>query len=199
VGVAVPCGRRNSLSITCKAVQRSSSTDWTDTRVGYDSIRPTDDVRRRVTTARILLIDDYVDLLDMLKTYLEREEFAVTAIDVAVMGVAAALSADHDLAVLDVMMPNINGIEALRRIPLSSMIPVLMLTAKGEDADRIVGLELGADDYVPKPCTPRELVARIRAILRRLQPAAEAHAGEASLVSGGLTMWPHQRRAEWLG
>src|SRR6202041_386322 len=199
VGVAVPCGRRNSLSITCKAVQRSSPTDWTATRVGYDSIRPTDDVRRRVTTARILLIDDDVDLLDMLKTYLEREEFAVTAIDVAAMGVAAALSADHDLAVLDVMMPNINGIEALRRIPLSSMIPVLMLTAKGEDADRIVGLELGADDYVPKPCTPRELVARIRAILRRTRVVEGAEEAPAVIGSGLVKVFPRQRRAECNG
>ena len=149
-----------------------------------------------MTTARILLIDDDVDLLDMLKTYLEREEFAVTAIDVAAMGVAAALSADHDLAVLDVMMPNINGIEALRRIRLSSMIPVLMLTAKGEDADRIVGLELGADDYVPKPCTPRELVARIRAILRRTRVVEGAEEAPAVIGSGLVKVFPGQRRAE---
>jgi DNA-binding response OmpR family regulator len=100
-----------------------------------------------VTTAKVLLIDDDVDLLDMFKTYLQREEFAVTVTDVAAMGVAAALSSDHDLAVLDVMMPDMSGIEALRRIRLTSLIPVLMLTAKGEEADRIVGLELGADDY----------------------------------------------------
>jgi CheY-like chemotaxis protein len=109
----------------------------------------------KVTTARIRLIDDDVDMLDMLKIYLEREEFAVTAIDAAAMGVAAALSSDHDLAVLDVMMPHMSGIEALRRIRLLSLMAVLMLTAKGDDADRIVGLELGADDYVAKPCTRR--------------------------------------------
>jgi two-component system, OmpR family, response regulator len=118
-----------------------------------------------VTTARILLIDDDVDLLDMLRTYLEREEFAVTTINLAARGVEAALSGDHDLVVLDVMMPHMSGVEALRRNV--SLLPVLMLTAKGNDADCIVGLELGADDYVPKPCTPRELVARIRSILRR--------------------------------
>ena len=86
---------------------------------------------------------------------------------------AAALAGDCQLVVLDVMMPRMSGIEALSRIRMTSRIPVLMLTAKGDDADRIVGLELGADDYVPKPCTPRELAARIRAILRRTQ-AAEA-------------------------
>jgi two-component system OmpR family response regulator/two-component system response regulator CpxR len=149
-----------------------------------------------VTTARILLIDDDVDLLDMLKTYLEREEFAVTTTDVAAIGVAAALSTDFDLAVLDVMMPQISGIEALRRIRLISLIPVLMLTAKGEDADRIVGLELGADDYVAKPCTPRELVARIRAILRRSRAVEAAGPAPAVIGAGLVKVFPRQRRAE---
>jgi two-component system, OmpR family, response regulator len=126
-----------------------------------------------VTTAKILLIDDDAELLDMLKTYLEREGFSVTTTNVAANGVAAALSADYGLVVLDVMMPHMSGIEALRRIRMTSLIPVLMLTAKGDDADCMVGLELGADDYVPKPCTPRELVARVRAILRRTRAAEE--------------------------
>jgi two-component system, OmpR family, response regulator len=99
-----------------------------------------------VTTARILLIDDDVELLDMLKTYLEREEFAVTTTNIAATGVAAAVSGDHDLVVLDVMMPHMSGLEALRRTRMISLIPVLMLTAKGDDADCIIGLELGADD-----------------------------------------------------
>jgi DNA-binding response OmpR family regulator len=120
-----------------------------------------------VKAAKILLIDGDVELLDMLKSYMEQEGFAVTATDVASTGVAEALSAHYGLVVLDVMMPHMNGIEVLRKIRTVNVIPVLMLTAKGDDADRIVGLELGADDYVAKPCTPRELVARIRAILRR--------------------------------
>ena len=122
-----------------------------------------------MTATRILLVDDDVELLDMLKIYLEREGFAVTATSDAEAGVAAALSGEYALAALDVMMPRMSGLEVLSRIRMTSRIPVLMLTAKGEDADRIVGLELGADDYVPKPCTPRELVARIRAILRAAQ------------------------------
>jgi two-component system, OmpR family, response regulator len=94
-------------------------------------------------------------------------------------------------------MPKMNGIDALRAIRAEKNTPVLMLTAKGEDADRIVGLELGADDYVPKPCTPREIVARVRAILRRTQPADNAQ--PVQITVGALTLWPEQRRAEWSG
>jgi two-component system OmpR family response regulator len=149
-----------------------------------------------VTTARILLIDDDVELLDMLKTYLEREEFAVTTANVAATGVAQSLSGDYDLVVLDVMMPHMTGLQALRNIRMTSVIPVLMLTAKGDDADCIVGLELGADDYVAKPCTPRELVARIRSILRRARTVEEA---PAVIGSGLLKVFPRQRRAECCG
>jgi len=152
-----------------------------------------------VTAARILLIDDDVDLLDMLKTYLEREEFAVTITNLAAAGVAAALSGDHDLAVLDVMMPHMSGMEALRRIRMNRLMPVLMLTAKGDDADCIVGLELGADDYVPKPCTPRLLVARIRAILRRIRIVEGVEEAPAVIGSGLLKVFPRQRLAECSG
>jgi len=97
------------------------------------------------------------------------------------------------------MMPRMSGIEVLSRIRSTSRIPVLMLTAKGDDADRIVGLELGADDYVPKPCTPRELVARIRAILRRTQAAGDDAEMPPIIESGPLKVYPRQRRAEWDG
>src|SRR5690606_33990851 len=93
------------------------------------------------------------------------------------------------------MMPGIDGVEALRRIRASSRVPVLMLTARGDDVDRIVGLELGADDYVAKPCTPRELAARLKAILRRVREARDAHAAGSSIVAGPLEIWPGQRRA----
>jgi two-component system OmpR family response regulator len=154
-----------------------------------------------VTTARILLIDDDVELLDMLKTYLQREELAVTITNSAATGMAEALSGEHDLVVLDVMMPHMSGIEVLRNIRMASLMPVLMLTAKGDDADCIVGLELGADDYVPKPCTPRELVARIRAILRRTRgvEGVEGAPAPAVITSGLLRVFPRQRRAEWAG
>jgi DNA-binding response OmpR family regulator len=148
---------------------------------------------------KILLIDDDVDLVDMLKEYLEQESFDVVAVHDGRQGVMHALSGEYAIAVLDVMMPHMNGIETLRRIREKSNVPVLMLTAKGDNADRILGLELGADDYVPKPCTPRELTARIRAILRRISPApAEPHP-EAMLKAGALVIWPERRRAEWDG
>ena len=117
----------------------------------------------------ILLIDDDTELLALLKEYLEKEGFAVIAVNNGERGVSAALSDQFALAVLDVMMPGMSGIEVLRAIRARSKMPVIMLTAKGDDMDRILGLELGADDYVPKPCTPRELLARIRSILRRTE------------------------------
>ena len=148
---------------------------------------------------KVLLVDDDVELIAMLENYLERDGFEVVAVHDGESGAAEALSGAYAIAVLDVMMPNVDGLEALRRIRAKSQIPVLMLTAKGDGTDRIVGLELGADDYVPKPCTPRELVARIRAILRRSQVPETAGTPAGPLVVGALTMWPQQRRAEWSG
>lgn len=147
---------------------------------------------------KILLVDDDVELVEMLKEYLEQEGFDVTAAHDGEAGVSEALSGQYALAVLDVMMPRLNGVEALRRIRMKSGMPVIMLTGRGDDMDRVVGLELGADDYVPKPCTPRELTARIRAILRRTQ-GAQADNEPAMLTVGALVMWPCQRRAEWAG
>ena len=148
--------------------------------------------------ARILLVDDDVELAGMLRDYLVRDGFEVLAVPDGESGVAEALSGNFALVVLDVMMPGIGGIEALRRIRAASTVPVLMLTARGDDFDRIIGLELGADDYVPKPCLPRELAARLRAILRRSQQGAD-QAAQAPLVVGRLTVMPAQRRVEWDG
>jgi len=145
--------------------------------------------------ANVLLADDDVELSGMLKEYLEREGFAVTVVHDGEAAARAALGGAHQIVVLDVMMPKVDGVEALRRIRASSRVPVVMLTARGDDVDRIVGLELGADDYVPKPCTPRELVARLRAILRRVQPVADS----GPLQAGALMLWPEKRRAEWKG
>ncbi len=144
----------------------------------------------------ILLVDDDVELSGMLRDYLNQDGFFATAVHDGESGVKAALSGDFGIVVLDVMMPGISGVEALRRIRAASKVPVLMLTAKGDDMDRIVGLELGADDYVPKPCLPRELAARLRAILRRTQPA---DAGSTPIVVGALSVFPEQRRVEWSG
>lgn len=145
---------------------------------------------------RVLLVDDDVELIELLRDYLEREGFAVAAVHDGAAGVAAARTGSHDIVVLDVMMPGMSGIDALAQIRATSAIPVIMLTARGDDADRIRGLELGADDYVPKPCTPRELTARLRAILKRAGGAAVAG---GPIVVGALTVWPAQRRAERAG
>lgn len=118
---------------------------------------------------KVLLVDDDIELTAMLTEYLAQENFDVHAVHNGEDGVTEALSGAYAIVVLDVMMPRLSGIEALRRIRKESRIPVLMLTARGDNIDKIVGLDLGADDYVPKPCTPGELVARLRAILRRTE------------------------------
>jgi len=145
---------------------------------------------------KILLIDDDVELTAMLKEFLCTEGFDVTMANDGVTGAQLALSNQFDLAVLDVMMPKMNGIETLGLIRKTSHIPVIMLTARGDESDRFFGLELGADDYVPKPCTPRELTARIRAILRRAKPAQDNLHVDSQLTVGDLTIWPEQRRVE---
>jgi two-component system, OmpR family, response regulator CpxR len=126
---------------------------------------------------RILVIDDDVELCSLVTEYLRPEGFQVECVHDGKLGLARALGGEHLLVVLDVMLPGLNGFDVLRRIRDGSRIPVLLLTARGEDIDRIVGLEIGADDYLPKPFNPRELVARIRAILRR----SRAKAGEAQV------------------
>ena len=148
---------------------------------------------------KILLIDDDVKLTVLLRDYMQADGFSVRVECDGASGVCSALSGEFDLVVLDVMMPRLNGLEVLRQIREQSTLPVLMLTARGDDIDRITGLELGADDYVPKPSTPRELSARIRAILRRTQPSTAINAPSTAIVSGNLRLWSEGRRAEWLG
>src|SRR5919108_3104422 len=120
---------------------------------------------------RVLLVDDDEELAELVGEYLAREGFVLDAEGDGTRGVSRALSGDYQLTVLDVMLPGVNGFDLLRSIRSLSRVPVLMLTARGDDVDRIVGLELGADDYLSKPFNPRELVARIRAILRRVEPS----------------------------
>ena len=122
---------------------------------------------------QILVIDDDVELCKLVTRYLTREGFQIESVNGGVSGAKRALSGNYALVVLDVMMPGVNGFDVLRRIRAESHLPVLMLTAKGDALDRVLGLEMGADDYLPKPFNPQELAARIRAILRRAQPADE--------------------------
>jgi two-component system, OmpR family, response regulator len=143
---------------------------------------------------KLVLIDDDVELVSMLKEYLQQEGFDVTVGHDGVTAEQYVLTGYFDLMILDVMMPVQDGIQTLRNIRMHSSIPVIMLTAKGDNNDKITGLELGADDYVPKPCTPRELVARVRAILRRIQSNASR---TYEITVGDLKIWSSQRRAEW--
>jgi len=123
-------------------------------------------------SVRALLIDDDARLGELLESYLGDQGVALDTARDGPAGLDALGRGTYDLILLDVMMPGMDGLEVLRRIRVGNAIPVIMLTARGDEADRVVGLELGADDYVPKPFSPRELLARIRAVLRRTQPEA---------------------------
>ena len=144
---------------------------------------------------RILLIDDDAELTAMLSEYLRTEGFDCTVALNGEAGVEAALSGGFDAVLLDVMLPRLGGIEVLRRLRAESAVPVLMLTAKGDNVDRVLGLEMGADDYIPKPCYPRELVARLRAVFRRSGGRDPGPGGDLSF--GALTLSPGRRSAAW--
>ncbi len=128
--------------------------------------------------SKILLIDDDEELCELVSEYLTVEGFEVEAVHDGETGLRKALGGDYELAILDVMLPKMNGFDALREIRRTSKIPILMLTARGDDMERIVGLEIGADDYLPKPFNPRELVARLRAILRRVEMTEDSKYAE---------------------
>ena len=143
--------------------------------------------------AKILIIDDDAELCELVEEYLTREGYEVEAVHNGDKGLERALSGDHALIVLDLMLPGMMGLDVLRRLRSESRIPVLILTARGEEVDRIVGLEIGADDYLAKPFNPRELLARVRAILRRSQggPASSVTpvtVGDVELDPGARTV-----------
>lgn len=143
---------------------------------------------------RVLVVDDDVELCELVKEFLEPEGLQVEAVHNGNRGLERALTGEHALVVLDVMLPGMNGLDVLRKLRASSSVPVLLLTARGQDVDRIVGLELGADDYLPKPFNPRELVARIRAILRRTRSeAGERQAPQTSVHVGDVELNPATR------
>src|SRR6478609_1227449 len=124
-------------------------------------------------TVRALLIDDDTRLAELLRGYLAPHDVALAHAPDGARGLLTLESGGVDVVLLDVMMPGLDGLDVLRRLRQKSAVPVLMLTARGDETDRIVGLEVGADDYLPKPVSPRELLARIRAVLRRRQPQQE--------------------------
>lgn len=147
---------------------------------------------------QILLIDDDIELCEMLKEYFGSENFILNAVHTGDGGVKNALSGEYDVIVLDVMLPGLNGFEVLQEIRKESTTPILMLTARGNEVDRIVGLEMGADDYLPKPFNPRELVARLRAILRRSDEAINKN-GDEIIQVGILKIDSATRRATQSG
>jgi two-component system response regulator CpxR len=131
---------------------------------------------------RVLIIDDDSELCELVGEYLKQEGWSVDAVHDGTSGITAADSEVYQLIILDVMLPGTNGFDVLRQIRTGSDVPVIMLTARGEEVDRIVGLEIGADDYIPKPFNPRELVARMRAILRRVGDRRDGSADDDGVV-----------------
>lgn len=146
---------------------------------------------------RLLIIDDDVELCELLSEYLTAERFEVECIHNGSDGLAMLKKPAHDLVILDVMLPSISGIEVLKQLRTFSQLPVIMLTARGDEVDRILGLELGADDYLAKPFSPRELVARIRAVFRRSAPFEDLSEPEGTcrrLEIDGVLLEPSTRR-----
>ncbi len=117
----------------------------------------------------ILLVDDDQELCQLLARYLQKEGVISDQVHTGPDGLEKALSGNYDAMVLDIMLPQLSGLEVLAELRKKSQLPVVMLTAKGDEMDRILGLEIGADDYLPKPCNPRELLARLRAVMRRVE------------------------------
>ncbi len=145
----------------------------------------------------ILVVDDHASIVDLARLYLEREGYRVEAASDGARALEKARSLKPALMILDLMLPEVDGYEVCRRVRQESDLPILMLTARDDDVDKIVGLELGADDYLTKPFNPRELVARVRAILRRSEPAARAV--EQPLHLGDLTIDPGRREVTVAG
>jgi len=140
---------------------------------------------------RLLLVDDDVELCEILAEYFSAEGFTVESAHDGVRGLERARSGEHAMVILDLLLPGLRGLDVLRQLRAVSNVPVLILTARGEDVDRILGLELGADDYLPKPFNSRELIARVRAILRRTRPAGDSQ----RIDIGDVTLDPLARQA----
>lgn len=147
---------------------------------------------------RILLIEDDERLAEVTAEYLRDQDAEVEIVPDGADGLQRALAGEHDIVLLDLMLPGLDGVSVCKQLRASSNIPVIMLTAKGDEVDRVVGLELGADDYLPKPFSPRELLARIRAVLRR-HTAAPAPENTSMAEAHGLSIDRDRRVAELHG
>ncbi|MGQ0679766.1 MAG: response regulator transcription factor [Actinomycetota bacterium] len=142
------------------------------------------------TKGEILLVEDDRNIAGLVQMYLEREGFRVVHASSGEEALELAASRPPTMVLLDIGLPGIDGIEVCRRLRASSGVAIMMLTARDSEIDRVVGLEIGADDYVTKPFSPREVVARVKAILRRVEPAP---AGTVPLSAGEVTLWPDRR------
>jgi DNA-binding response OmpR family regulator len=166
----------------------AGSAGWSTTEVVAERARTVRGLALRIIVEPVLMIDDDIELCSMLEDYLTRHGFTVSMEHNGELGLHRALTGEFSIVLLDVMLPGLDGFEVLRRLRTSSQVSVLLLTARGEDIDRIVGLEIGADDYLPKPFNPRELLARIRAICGAAQPTGKGADGgpghQASFVGG---------------
>ncbi|EMR8944918.1 response regulator transcription factor [Yersinia enterocolitica] len=147
---------------------------------------------------KILLVDDDVELGSMLREYLSGEGVTAELVLTGKEGIDGALSGNYTALILDIMLPDMSGIDVLRQVRKKSRLPIIMLTAKGDNIDRVIGLEMGADDYMPKPCYPRELVARLRAVLRRFDEHPDVSSDDDGVIThGDLTLNPSTRSSEW--
>jgi DNA-binding response OmpR family regulator len=144
----------------------------------------TADRTEQVVKRRILVVDDNPKIVEVLQAYLEREDFEVTSAADGPAALEAAAASRPDLALLDVMLPGIDGIELTRRFQRDYDLPVILVTARTDEIDRLIGLEVGADDYVSKPFSPREVVARVKAVLRRIERAGQPQPNEVLRVGG---------------
>ena len=145
----------------------------------------------------ILLVDDEANIVDLARLYLERDGYRIESAHDGASALQAVQDLDPALIVLDIMLPEMDGFEVCRRVRAASDVPIIMLTARDEDIDKIVGLELGADDYLTKPFNPRELVARVKAILRRTERAAQLE--QESFHIGDVTINPASREVDVAG
>ncbi len=151
------------------------------------------------TVQSVLVVDDEPRIVEVVQKYLAREGFQVATARDGEAALATFSAHNPDLIVLDLMLPKVDGLEVFRRLRAKSSVPVIMLTAKGEETDRIVGLELGADDYITKPFSPRELVARVKAVLRRASAGSILDTGERPITRGDLRIDPRARSVEAQG
>lgn len=149
--------------------------------------------------ARVLVVDDDRNVAEVVSRYLEREGFDVETVDDGLTAVDRATASPPDLVVLDLMLPGIDGLEVCRRLRVLAPVPVIMLTAKGEETDRVIGLDLGADDYLSKPFSPRELTSRVKAVLRRVRSPLLPDGAPPVLAAGDLVVDVPAREARLAG